>query len=70
MTVTTYFSGHLERPTKNLTPFPLQEGKNSKSLTMDEAWQAAQMAGFADDVAAMPMQMHTVVSEDRFFRDF
>ncbi|WP_442940696.1 NHLP family bacteriocin export ABC transporter peptidase/permease/ATPase subunit [Nostoc sp.] len=32
-------------------------------LTMDEAWQAAQMAGFADDVAAMPMQMHTVVSE-------
>ncbi|MBL1203672.1 MAG: NHLP family bacteriocin export ABC transporter peptidase/permease/ATPase subunit [Nostoc sp. GBBB01] len=32
-------------------------------LTMDEAWQAAQMAGLADDIAAMPMQMHTVVSE-------
>ncbi|RCJ25067.1 NHLP family bacteriocin export ABC transporter permease/ATPase subunit [Nostoc sp. ATCC 43529] len=32
-------------------------------LTMDEAWQAARMAGLADDVAAMPMQMHTVVSE-------
>ncbi|MBN3922934.1 ATP-binding cassette domain-containing protein [Nostoc sp. NMS4] len=32
-------------------------------LTMDEAWQAAQMAGFANDVAAMPMQMHTIVSE-------
>ncbi|MBP5977241.1 NHLP family bacteriocin export ABC transporter peptidase/permease/ATPase subunit, partial [Brasilonema sp. CT11] len=32
-------------------------------ITMDEAWQAAQMAGFADDVAAMPMQMHTIVSE-------
>ncbi|MEH2174831.1 NHLP bacteriocin export ABC transporter permease/ATPase subunit [Nostoc sp.] len=32
-------------------------------VTMDEAWEAAQMAGFADDVAAMPMQMHTIVSE-------
>ncbi len=48
---------------KNLTPFPLQSGKNSESLTMDEAWQAAQMAGFADDVAAMPMQIPTVVSQ-------
>nr|WP_322714768.1 NHLP bacteriocin export ABC transporter permease/ATPase subunit [Nostoc sp. ChiSLP03a]MDZ8216033.1 NHLP bacteriocin export ABC transporter permease/ATPase subunit [Nostoc sp. ChiSLP03a] len=32
-------------------------------VTMDEAWSAAQMAGLADDVAAMPMQMHTIVSE-------
>ncbi len=32
-------------------------------ITMTEAWEAAQMAGFADDVAAMPMGMHTVVSE-------
>ncbi|MDZ8134996.1 MAG: NHLP family bacteriocin export ABC transporter peptidase/permease/ATPase subunit [Nostoc sp. DedQUE04] len=32
-------------------------------VTMDEAWAAAQMAGFADDLAAMPMQMHTIVSE-------
>ncbi|WP_445638670.1 NHLP bacteriocin export ABC transporter permease/ATPase subunit [Nostoc sp. DSM 114161] len=32
-------------------------------VTMDEAWEAAQMAGFADDIAAMPMQMHTIVSE-------
>nr|WP_243458409.1 NHLP bacteriocin export ABC transporter permease/ATPase subunit [Nostoc sp. UIC 10630] len=32
-------------------------------VTMDEAWEAAQMAGFGDDVAAMPMQMHTIVSE-------
>lgn len=32
-------------------------------ITMDEAWEAAKMAGFADDVAAMPMGMHTVVSE-------
>ncbi|WP_341530020.1 NHLP family bacteriocin export ABC transporter peptidase/permease/ATPase subunit [Nostoc sp. UHCC 0302] len=32
-------------------------------LTFDQAWEAARMAGLADDIAAMPMQMHTVVSE-------
>ncbi|MBD2329095.1 NHLP bacteriocin export ABC transporter permease/ATPase subunit [Alkalinema sp. FACHB-956] len=32
-------------------------------ITMDEAWEAARMAGFDGDVAAMPMGMHTVVSE-------
>jgi NHLM bacteriocin system ABC transporter ATP-binding protein len=32
-------------------------------MTIDEAWEVAQMAGFADDIAAMPMGMHTVVSE-------
>jgi NHLM bacteriocin system ABC transporter ATP-binding protein len=32
-------------------------------LTLDEAWEAARMSGFADDITAMPMQMHTVVSE-------
>ena len=32
-------------------------------ITMDEAWEAAKMAGFAEDVAAMPMGMHTIVSE-------
>jgi len=32
-------------------------------LTMDEAWSAAKMAGLADDIATMPMGMHTVVSE-------
>ncbi|MCU0535077.1 MAG: NHLP bacteriocin export ABC transporter permease/ATPase subunit [Hydrococcus sp. Prado102] len=32
-------------------------------ITLDEAWEAARMAGLADDVAAMPMEMHTVVSE-------
>ncbi len=32
-------------------------------LTMDEAWEAAKMAGLADDITAMPMGMHTVVSE-------
>lgn len=32
-------------------------------ITLDEAWEAARMSGFADDVAAMPMEMHTVISE-------
>jgi NHLM bacteriocin system ABC transporter ATP-binding protein len=33
------------------------------NITLDEAWEAARMAGFADDVEDMPMGMHTVVSE-------
>lgn len=32
-------------------------------ITLDEAWQAARMSGFDEDIAAMPMQMNTVVSE-------
>ncbi|HIK42952.1 NHLP bacteriocin export ABC transporter permease/ATPase subunit [Thermoleptolyngbya sp. M55_K2018_002] len=32
-------------------------------IGMEEAWEAARMAGLADDVQAMPMGMHTVVSE-------
>lgn len=32
-------------------------------VTMDEAWEAAQNAGFADDIKQMPMGMHTVISE-------
>lgn len=36
---------------------------SSALITMDEAWEAAQLAGLADDIRAMPMGMHTVVSE-------
>jgi len=32
-------------------------------LTMDEAWQALEMAGVAEDVRNMPMGMHTLISE-------
>jgi len=32
-------------------------------ITLDEAWEAAEDAGFADDVREMPMEMHTVISE-------
>ncbi|NEP16098.1 MAG: ATP-binding cassette domain-containing protein, partial [Leptolyngbya sp. SIO4C1] len=32
-------------------------------IALDDAWRAAEMAGFADDVRSFPMQMHTVISE-------
>ena len=32
-------------------------------LTQDDAWEAAEAAGFADDIRAMPMQMHTFINE-------
>jgi ABC-type bacteriocin/lantibiotic exporter with double-glycine peptidase domain len=31
--------------------------------TMDDAWEAARMAGIEDDIKAMPMGMHTMISE-------
>jgi ATP-binding cassette subfamily C protein len=33
------------------------------SRTLDEAWEAAEAAGMAQDIKAMPMGMHTYVSE-------
>ena len=33
------------------------------ALSMDDAWAAAEAAGIADDIRAMPMGMHTVISE-------
>ena len=35
----------------------------SSNLGHDAAWEAARMAGLAQDIDAMPMKMHTVVSE-------
>lgn len=32
-------------------------------LTMNDAWEAARMAGMEDDIKSMPMGMHTMVSE-------
>ena len=32
-------------------------------LTMDAAWEAAEIASIADDIRAMPMEMHTIISE-------
>ncbi|MCB9452142.1 MAG: NHLP bacteriocin export ABC transporter permease/ATPase subunit [Anaerolineaceae bacterium] len=31
-------------------------------LTQEDAWEAAEMAGLADDIRQMPMEMHTVIS--------
>jgi NHLM bacteriocin system ABC transporter ATP-binding protein len=35
----------------------------SATIAMDDAWDAARMAGLDDDIKAMPMGMHTVISE-------
>lgn len=32
-------------------------------LTMDDAWEAAEMAGVADEIREMPMGMHTLVAD-------
>ena len=32
-------------------------------ISMDEAWEAARAAGLAEDIAAMPMGIHTYISE-------
>jgi ABC-type bacteriocin/lantibiotic exporter with double-glycine peptidase domain len=32
-------------------------------LTVDDAWEAAEIAGIADDIRAMPMGMYTMISE-------
>lgn len=32
-------------------------------LTLDDAWEAAEMAGMADDIRLMPMGMNTLISE-------
>ena len=36
---------------------------STSSLTMDEAWEAAETACIADDIRAMPMGMYTMISE-------
>jgi ATP-binding cassette subfamily C protein len=36
---------------------------SSANLTLDDAWVAATQAGIAEDIRAMPMGMHTVVSD-------
>ena len=35
----------------------------SPRATIDDAWEAAELAGVADDIRAMPMGMQTLVSE-------
>ena len=35
----------------------------ARPLSLDDAWAAARIAGIADDIAAMPMGMHTIVGD-------
>ena len=35
----------------------------NSELSLDDAWEAARMAGMEEDIKHMPMEMHTVVSE-------
>lgn len=36
---------------------------SAPQLTLKEAWEAAEMAGVAEDIRAMPMGMHTLIAE-------
>ena len=36
---------------------------SAPNLTLDQAWEAAEMAGIAEDIRSMPMGMHTMISE-------
>lgn len=36
---------------------------SAPQLSMDEVWEAAEMAGIAEDIRRMPMGMHTIISE-------
>jgi ATP-binding cassette subfamily C protein len=47
-----------------LTPGDIfQNIVGSSLLTLDDAWEAARLAGFEEDIQAMPMGMHTVLGE-------
>ncbi len=36
---------------------------SAPQLTLEQAWEAAEMAGIAEDIRRMPMGMHTLISE-------
>ena len=36
---------------------------SAPQLSLDEAWEAAELAGIADDIRAMPMGMQTIIAE-------
>ncbi|MBF0374959.1 MAG: ATP-binding cassette domain-containing protein [Alphaproteobacteria bacterium] len=41
----------------------LENIRGASDCTLDEAWEAARIAGIADDIRAMPMAMHTYLAE-------
>ena len=38
---------------------------SAPQLTLQEAWEAAEIAGIAQDIREMPMGMQTMISEDQ-----
>jgi NHLM bacteriocin system ABC transporter ATP-binding protein len=47
-----------------LMPTSLFENvRGASDISLDEAWEAASLAGIADDIRAMPMGMYTLVTE-------
>jgi NHLM bacteriocin system ABC transporter ATP-binding protein len=36
---------------------------NSPDLTIEDAWEAAKLSAFEEDIKQMPMQMHTIINE-------
>ena len=38
---------------------------SAPQLTLDDAWEAAEKAGMAEDISAMPMGMHTFISDEQ-----
>lgn len=36
---------------------------SAPELTLEDAWEAAELSGMADDIRQMPMGMHTIISE-------
>ncbi|MCW5978050.1 MAG: NHLP bacteriocin export ABC transporter permease/ATPase subunit [Bryobacteraceae bacterium] len=55
--------GVVLQTSKLITANILQNIIGSAPLTIEDAWEAARMVGFDQDIKAMPMGMHTVVSE-------
>ncbi|MBF0394414.1 MAG: NHLP bacteriocin export ABC transporter permease/ATPase subunit, partial [Alphaproteobacteria bacterium] len=41
----------------------LENIRGASDCTLDEAWEASRVAGIADDIRAMPMAMHTYLTE-------
>jgi ABC-type bacteriocin/lantibiotic exporter with double-glycine peptidase domain len=47
-----------------LTPTSLYENlRGTTNACLDDVWEAARLAGIAPDIEAMPMGMHTIVTE-------
>jgi ATP-binding cassette subfamily C protein len=55
--------GVLLQTSRTMTASVFENIAGNTPITMSDAWEAAQQAGLADDISAMPMGMHTVVSE-------